>query len=354
MRPLCAILVSFGILASTGCTNSPPQSEYSEIAWPVTDTLLSASSDVIGHPTALAAKEDGGVFVLDALNAEIHAFTSHHVYRGSIGGEGAGPGEMRRPSSFWVDPTVIWVVDQGNGRVQGLSFAGEMTASGPLPPEASSTRPRIGPGGQLLVSGWGQDSTLVRHFDRQGHLIRRIGTPPAPAPEFLDMVAIRSEIASGQVPGFFMNQVIPVLSTDGGIWAARQGDGVIQRYDSLGNLVSEFQLQSDEFPGVLEAFFARNRSETERPGFFPLRYFADAKEVGGELWLLLNKEDERTAVILSVSPEAGLVRKILLPGVLGAKSFAVDPDGGKIFLGIPSAATILGVTMEFAKSQGSA
>jgi hypothetical protein len=60
---------------------------------------------------------DGTVYVLDALNREVHAYDTLGTRLHSFGRRGSGPGELEQPNALFLGSDGrLWVVDPGNGR----------------------------------------------------------------------------------------------------------------------------------------------------------------------------------------------------------------------------------------------
>ncbi len=107
----------------------------------------------------------------------------------------------------------------------------------------------------------------------------------------------------------------------------------------------EVELDEPEFAVALQEFFRLNREPTDRPALYSLRYLADMRAVGSDLWVLLNGEDDDPGVLLVIGEDGSRRRRIDLPTVLGAGSFAVDTSRGRLYLAVPSLASVVAVEM---------
>lgn len=98
---------------------------------------------------------EGNVYLLDAQLSEIKVFTADGEYLRTIGREGEGPGEFRRPSRmFFTEDGDIGVLQTIPAKIVLLSPMGDPMGGHPLPePE--------GGGFQMLTSGQASEGQLV-------------------------------------------------------------------------------------------------------------------------------------------------------------------------------------------------
>jgi hypothetical protein len=81
-------------------------------------------------PTDIAVAPTGDVYIFDGYGKPyIHVYDRHFKYLQSIGGPGAGEGQLKCPHGGWIDtrkPTPeLYVADRGNHRVQVFSLDGK-------------------------------------------------------------------------------------------------------------------------------------------------------------------------------------------------------------------------------------
>lgn len=302
------------------------------------DTLVREESGLLAAPADLAVDGAGRVFVTDQILGEVLVLGNGEPR--VLGAPGAGPGEFQAPEALAVARDTLWVEDRGNGRVQVLTAAGAYVRSHPLPPTAGRTvidgRGRMAAATLGLSGGW-----LALMVDSSGHLRHSFGKLAAPPARGWDMVQMKREAAQGRVPATLRNAAQPVLDGDGGAWLLMQADGEVRRYDARGELLWSRPLRTPETRRIRKAFFAINR-EDERPfSFFPLSHVGDAAVVGGELWVLLNLPDDESSVVLVVSADGSVARRMVLVDVQGARSLAVDPARRTLYLAVPSRASIV-------------
>ena len=340
--PLCMAL-ALGLLLA--CSNDDADPLPEEVVWSNAETLISTESGLLAGPVDLAVGPDGTLYVLDGRDDLIQRIGPDGEILEPIGGSGSGPGELDGPVSFRVAGDTIQVADRGNGRLQLHSTTGAYLGSNPLPRRAVTSIARVGPGGRLLVPALGRDSVLARLLDPGGEELAGFGSPLAEVAAVLDFNALRQEIADGEIPGFFRNRTELAFGPGGQVWMALAGEGAVRRYDMEGELLMEVQLDEPEFAEALEEFFRRNQEPTERPSLFALRYIAELRPVGSDLWVLLNGGDDDPGVLLVLGEDGTRKRRIDLPTVLGANTFAVDPTRGRLYLAIPSLASVMAVEM---------
>lgn len=307
------------------------------------DTLISTESGLLAQPVGMAVGTDGTVYVLDGQTAQVHRISPDGALLPSIGKTGEGPGEFQRPRTISVNSDTLWVIDGGNGRLQVLTTAGEPLSTGPLPPRVAFYISRFAREGRILASTLGQDSCLAVLYSPDGRELGRFGMPPVNPPSFIDIRALREEISAGEVPGFFRNTVIPLAGPNGQVWLAMLADGALWRFDQEGTPLGRTVLEEPEMDKTLADFFLKNQEDAPQPSLYPLMYIADIQGVGSEVWVLLNRADEDSGVIVAFSSEGEKLRRILLPAVHGGKYFAVDPVRQRLYLAVPSEAQILGV-----------
>lgn len=129
------------------------------------------SPDEFGRIARVVADADGRVYVGDRMPPEIRVFGPDGGHVGTIGREGAGPGELGGLHGMaWLAPDTLFVVDPGNARLTALTLDGEQVAqwrwvrlSGSVRflfnggrGEAYAVVLRPGQGDERLTSYWGR------------------------------------------------------------------------------------------------------------------------------------------------------------------------------------------------------
>lgn len=287
-------------------------------------TLLTGEGARLGRPGEIALDGSGNLYITDAAASSIVVLDSGGRAIAAIGRNGAGPGEFNRPRSLTVTGDTLWVADPENGRFQVLSTSGVFVRSFPSPTQALSGAVAFAADGSSLVALNGVDSALVQRVSPMGNAGRRFGRPIVPTTGYWDFVAIKRDIADGQVPPVFRNIVHPVPGDSGAVWVLLDGEGVVRRYNGADSLVWERRLEEPELKAIREGFFARNRADRDPSRVFPLSYFHAGEVVGDNLWILFGGSDTSSALFVVMEPHGAIRARIRAPGVSGADAFAVD------------------------------
>ena len=101
---------------------------------------------LFGVLTQIASDEEGNIYLLDAQLNEVMVFSPEGEYLRSIGREGEGPGEFRRPSDMFITAEgTVAVMQRMPGKVILLTTDGE--------PAGNLTVPQPDDGGMQMFSG---------------------------------------------------------------------------------------------------------------------------------------------------------------------------------------------------------
>jgi hypothetical protein len=93
-----------------------------------------AEEEMFGEVGAIAVGRDGELFVLDEHVHMVRRFGADGAYLGSLGREGGGPGELKRPDGMALHPDGrLLVRDPGNARMNVYAPDGQSLPSWPLP-----------------------------------------------------------------------------------------------------------------------------------------------------------------------------------------------------------------------------
>ncbi|MCP4593499.1 MAG: 6-bladed beta-propeller [bacterium] len=178
---------------------------------------LRLPEDII-RPVALGwAAEREELFVVDVAAHDIKVLGADGLLRRIIGRRGAAAGEFNFPCDVVLDGELIWVVDAGNARVQGLTLAGD--------PVAVLGRAGDAPGDLALPKSIALDSDgdlyvvdarfeNVQIFDRQGRLLLFFG-------------------GEGTGPGEFWLPAGVFIDKNNRIWICDTYNGRVQVFDYL-------------------------------------------------------------------------------------------------------------------------
>jgi hypothetical protein len=332
----------FTVVILAGCGESRSSlPERDSLVITEADTIITTASALIGGLSDMTVGPGGSLYLVDQQTNEIHIIDHSGTLLRSIGREGSGPGELRRPRALRVSGDTLWVVDAGNARIQGLSVDGRVLASRSAPATADYY-PSLRRDGTVATATLGRDSALAKIFDREGTEVARVGIPEGPPTSVIRLGEMKEQIAQGEVPVVMLNTVEPVLDEEA-VWLMGSARGTIERYSLSGERLDSVLIEEPEFLGIHEAFVAENSGLPPQSIFF-LRYFLDARAVGDGLWVLLAQEDQRPATILIV--EEGRVRgRLGFAGVEGAGLFAVDEEFARVYFAIPETAEVVRVEL---------
>lgn len=305
------------------------------------DTVVAPESELLALPADLGVDARGRVYVLDQTLSQIVRLDAGRAE--VLARRGHGPGELESPLALGLRGDSVQVDDRGNRRVVVLEADGGYVRSFPLPPRLPGAM-AMGPGGEVAVGTDGLSPSLVGLLDARGKRTGGMGRLAAPATIVWDFTAIKSQIRAGRVPSVLRNVTRPVL-TERGSWLVLVSEGEVRRYDAAGGVLWTRRVQTPEMDAIRGAFFAANRAETSPGAFWPLTYFADADPLGDGLLLLLNTPDGEPSVLVMLGPDGGVARRLVLPDVHGARDLAVDPARRRIYLSVPSSASVVSVPL---------
>lgn len=103
----------------------PPVTEKPEALWRIGGSS-EAEGEIFGFIRSIAADAAGDVYLLDAQLSEVRVFSADGSYLHTIGREGEGPGEFRRPRAlFFLPDGTLGVVQSRPGKVVLLDPGGE-------------------------------------------------------------------------------------------------------------------------------------------------------------------------------------------------------------------------------------
>ena len=304
--------------------------------------IVSTESGLLGRPADIAVDDSGDLYVLDGLMGRILVLSPAGQLVRTIGGEGSGPGEFKRPGPFRLTRDTLRVVDMGNGRLQTFALGTGFVRSTPLPAGGGLGPMAVNEKGWLLIATGGTQDALAAYFDEVGNQLGTLGSPLAEPLAIMDFQSIKEEIVEGKIPAMFRSIVRPVFAPAGDMWLILVAEGMVQRYDNEGLLQVSTPLVAPELDRIRAAFVERNRELMNDPGrLHQLMYVTDAQVVGQTLWMLLNMPVEEPAVMLALSADGTIERRVLFSSVSGARQFALARSQSRIFLTIPSAASVV-------------
>ena len=290
----------------------------------VTDTVGGEAGSPIGRPAGIAMDEDGRLWIADALNHEIRRVDPASGEASIFGREGQGPGEFGRPEGVAIRDGEVRVVDFRNRRVQTLSPSGQPVRSAMI--ESPLYLPlAIGPRGEIATPALGQFGALAAVHPAEGGAPRYLGQAEAPAPTSISQSRLREQVQAGNIPSEFLNNVLPVVREDGGLWLVTQADGKVLAFGDSGELTWERGLP-ELYVAAARARFFEAWAATPVEGV-PVPWMArGAAEFEGDLWLMVDAPDGGGSHLLVYEGETGrLLRVDHLPLRSPGWCLAIDP-----------------------------
>lgn len=178
-----------------------------------------------GGPTDVAVDGSGNIYVVDQGNHRIQKFDSAGAYVSKFGTSGTGNGQFNAPTAIDFDSSGnIFVLDSGNNRVQkfdssgtyvsqfGTSGSGNGQFSNPLDLTIDSSD-------NVYVSD--TYNSRVQKFDSSGAYVLQFGT-------------------SGASTGQFSNPIGIADDSSGNVYVVDSNNGRVQKFNSSGTYVSHF------------------------------------------------------------------------------------------------------------------
>jgi YD repeat-containing protein len=131
-------------------------------------------------PAGSAIDAAGNVWVVDEGNSRIEKFSSAGAFIAAYGSKGTGNGQFQAPWGIAINQSTgnVYVADRGNNRIEELSSSGAFVAtfgtsgSGAL---SEPTADAIDSAGDVWVSDWGHNRLV--EFSAEGTFIREAGSP---------------------------------------------------------------------------------------------------------------------------------------------------------------------------------
>jgi len=200
------------------------------------DTLSARAGVELYEPVAVMQGPEGAVYVLDRGNSELYRFRGTRV--DTLAVAGSGPGELKQPSVFGQVADTIWVVDEGNGRIQALDREGRFVRS--IPYARGAQDATIDPTRRVMyAAAFGQNFALVD------------GRPMLRGDSLITVVSLDSGESIGEfgAPRPYEGVVIPILGNyvrvardprDGSIVVAWPFEPHVERFTASGQRAESF------------------------------------------------------------------------------------------------------------------
>lgn len=331
------------VFSLTGCGAGEPADDDAPTEHVLTrfDTLIAPATGRIGVVSDLWLAGDGRLWVADRVDHRVVALDADGRELLSLGGEGEGPGELRRPEALAVSDSGVVVLDFGNRRLQHLAFDGRPVGQTPLALQPFVPAD-VGARGDLALPTIGLGESLVAVLRPGRSEPVRLGEPLAEPPQVISRSRLRDQVRRGEIPVEFRNNVLPVLGPGGELWVVLQGEGTLQHYAPDGRLLWSRALEDPEVAAARTAFFAAWEAE-ERAGAVHVPWTATTGTlVGGELWLRLGPGEAGRSVIAVLDAATGRqVRRLVLTLGSPAGAFAVDAERGVLYVALPDEAALV-------------
>lgn len=328
---LHALLRGILVVAVLGC-RQPTTLAIQDLTLAVADTLVSATDTTLGRPTELTVDERGLLYVTDIGRNTLVVLDSSGALIRRIGRSGSGPGEFEGPRSVRVARDTIRLLDGGNGRIMVFATDGAPVRVSDASPATLSGAVVFAADGGGVVTLNGRDSALARRFDPAGANGAAVGQPVVPATATWDFRAIKQQIWDGGVPVEIRNGALPALAPDGSLWLLLQTEGVARKYSAADSLEVEVAFTEPEFASIRADFFARNRADSSEFRFQTLAYFAAARVVGADLWVLVRSPVEAGGLIVVLGADGQVRRRFRMPAAMGVRGFDLSPDRRTLYL----------------------
>lgn len=166
------------------------------------------------------------------------------------------------------------------------------------------------------------------------------GVAVTPYQPVLPLTEIRADVAASRVPTYSRNSVLPLARLNGGVWLFHLADGIVEAFDSRGVRQWSRPVAVPGVEGIQRAFFSENHRTLPRQVYTEYRLFADAKEIGSHVWVLINSTPDQGTTLLILAQTGAVAATLRVPSVHGAKGFAVDVTRGFVYLSVPDAAEL--------------
>ena len=348
-RRIASFTVLSLLVCVSACGSGPSRSSgaVATTRLAVRDTVISTASELIGGVSDMVVGPDGRLYIADYQSHSILSVQPDGTDPKTFGREGAAPGEFRRPMAVAVSSDSIWVYDMENARVQTLDLTGTYGGQYRWPFRYFAGGFSLNDRGALAVATGGEDSALVVVVRGGESEPIAVGEPVAPPVEEFNLTSIRERIRTGEIPAEFRNDVLPVWGDDESIFVLFLTQPEIRRYDLGGDLLWTRTIDEPVLESVKEAFFRKNRENTNPLRLFALVYFQDGQVVDGDLWVLLNSEGEEDGIVLVLGGEDGSAkRRFVLDGLPGGNKLAIDPSRGRMYVSVPDEAMVVAFAVE--------
>ena len=275
----------------------------------------------------------GDLHVADSRFKHVLVVAPDGAVRRTIGKAGEGPGEFVMPTVVQAESDSVRVFDSRTSLVQVFDRDGRFRRGVRIEIPGLGSRPDFREDGSVAASTSGGDGSMIVTADAAGNRTGIFGDPIVPPTSFFDFTAIKAEIRDGRVPNAFRNSAQVVAAADGSLYLVFQSEPQVRRYDDEGTLLWTMTLHEPALTSARERFFQKNREEQNPSAIHSLQYVTDAEVVNGDLWLLLNTQDQTDGLLLVLNAADGTVRRrITFAGLPNTGPFAVDAERQRMYM----------------------
>lgn len=296
---------------------------------------------VLQRPVAATVGNDL-LFVTDSENSRVAMFSLKGKYRGSFGGSGSGPGELREPHGIAFYDGVVYVADSGNDRIQlygdnGVFIATLEIKSAPENEKAKKNKLPYElkkPGG-LDIDGEGHihvfdgETSMIKVYSQYGVFLRHLTLKGKPAgfrvaadgTYVIDLSSytIQKFDFSGKLRFYFGSKGKGRSQFQGIAGLALHDNDRIAIGDNIKGVANLFQLESAEAPALAQRELARTSVRSLRSNKLASRNVAYGQ---GALYAV---QAEKNVIVRFKQGEAE--ERIALPKEVKAGAMTVDTDG---------------------------
>lgn len=253
---------------------------------------IDAGSEKLAQPVEIIRAGEAGIAVMDYGFNRILLFDDEGNPIREIGGTGSGPGEWSQMSGagnlIYQEGRFI-ASDRERFRFDLFEEEGDYIRSVDFP-QYMTYRSKAGVGGYRLLTatqGRGDALAVILDLDRDGEVVKRIGTPEADAPEGLIIEEDRQMLASGEVPPHMKNNALVEVYEDGYVLFMYSA-GEIRNYTHEGDLRWSSAMPESLTDPVFDFVSERNK-ESAPYTVFRLQYAFDMRVNDEQIYLLTTK-----------------------------------------------------------------
>ena len=171
------------------------------------------------HPAAVALAPGGDIWVLDQGNDRVEEFSQVGEYLRQFGSEGSGPGQMASPTALAVSPEGdVWVLDTGNQRIEEFNEQGEFIRNAGEGLVGYAEGIAVDRQNDVWVSATYEGHLVV--FNDKGEHLKTVGTEGSGSGQLAEPAGL-------------------TVDAGGHVWVAEWGNSRVQEFNEAGEYVSQ-------------------------------------------------------------------------------------------------------------------